>query len=49
MTAPIAPGAGIRVALEGLTGGVLRDLLDGAALPAGPEGAWLAELRGLIG
>ena len=49
VTAPIAPGAGIRVALEGLTGGVLRDLLDGAALPAGPEGAWLAELRGLIG
>jgi len=49
VTVPVAPGEGIRLALEGLTSGVLRDLLDGASLPAGSEGDWLSELRGLIG
>lgn len=49
VTTPVAPGVGIRAALDGLSEGVIRDLLDGKPLPGGAEGAWLAELRGLIG
>ncbi|MES2643266.1 MAG: beta-ketoacyl synthase N-terminal-like domain-containing protein [Myxococcota bacterium] len=48
VTTPIAPGAGIRAALGSVSDGVLRDLLDGKPLPGGAEGAWLAELQGLI-
>ncbi|MDP2312429.1 MAG: hypothetical protein Q8P41_05950 [Pseudomonadota bacterium] len=49
VTPPITPGAGIRAALESLASGAIRDLLDGKALPGGPEGAWLRELKGLVG
>ncbi|MFN7142737.1 MAG: lysophospholipid acyltransferase family protein, partial [Myxococcota bacterium] len=46
---PVAPGAGIRAALEVLSAGPIRDLLDGRPLPEGPTGAWLAELGRLVG